>query len=64
MVPGKDPNIGCPGYLSMHRTIRTYIQLMDLEEMQNTRKESDAFAAYQGSYEVLSTETQKKKDMQ
>ena len=48
----------------MHQTIRTYIQLRDLEVMQNTWKESDVFAAYRGSYEVLSTETRRKKDMQ
>ena len=61
---GKDPNIGYPGYISMHQTIRTYIQLRDSEVMENTWKESDAFATYRGSYEVLSPKTRKKIDMQ
>ena len=58
---GKDPNIGCHGYLSLHRTIWTYIQLRDLDRMQNTWKETDVFAANRCSYNVLSSDTKKKK---
>ena len=61
---GSDPNIDCHVYLSLHRTIWTYVQLRDLDRMQNTWKEIDAFAAYRCLYDILSTDTNKQKDMQ
>ena len=60
----KDPNIGCHGYFSLHRTIQTYVQLRDLDRMQNTWEETDAFAAYRYSYDVFPSDTKKNKDMQ
>ena len=59
---GKDPNIGCRGYLSIHRTIWTNIQLHDLEKMQNSCNGGDAFAAYWCLYNVISPKTRKKKE--
>ena len=58
---GKYLNIGCHGYLSLHRTIGTYVQLRDLDRIQNTWEKTVTFAAYICSYNVLSSDTKKRK---
>ena len=61
---GKGPNTGCSDYLFTHRIIHTYIQLRNLDEMENAWKDSDAFASYRGSYNILPPDTKQKKDIQ
>ena len=56
-----DPQIGSPGYLAPHRSVKSYIQLRDLKVMETTWKESPAFEAYHSSYNKLSTAMKKKK---
>ena len=61
---GKDPNIGTCGYLSYHRTTRYFIQLKDVDKMENNWKACHKWKPYRAVYNKMSLVLQKKKDEQ
>ena len=61
---GKDDNIGSNGYLSVHRSVRYFIQLRDLQIMKDEWKDRTEFGPYRTEYNKLSAEVKEKKNDQ
>ena len=60
----KDPKIGTPGYLSVHRAARYYLQIRDVDTMEHSWKSNEKFAVYREEYNKLNPIMQAKKDKQ
>ena len=61
---GKDSNINANGYLSMHRACRYFLQIRDLNAMENNWSQNIQFTGYREECGKLSPETTIKKEAQ